>query len=400
MLKLLRTKLVAVIMLVASLLLCILLTLVYQFTAANLEAENIRMMQSVNDSVGFGQFSPDEPTPDDRLHYFVLCGSHGKDLRVIGNTGFDLNDKTLLWELYHTAISDPDEVGELKQYSLRYCRLLNARGEAYVFSDISDEIATLITLRNTCIIIGLASFLLLLLISYFLVKWMVQPVEQSWELQKQFIADASHELKTPLTVILTNVEMLESPDFSGSEKTELVQNISAMTGRMRALVEGLLDLARVDSGVVKSSFAVLNYSELVEESLLPFEPLFFESGRILESEITPHIKLSGSAGHLSQVTDILLDNALKYSADGSTVRLTLRQQGRHALLCIDSLGDPISPEDLKNIFRRFYTVDKARTGSSYGLGLSIAHAIVQEHKGKIWAESTDGHNLFFVRLPL
>ena len=400
MLKQLRSKLVAAIMLVSTLLLCILLSLIYQFTAVNLEAENIRMMQAVNDSAGFGRFSPDAPSPNDRLHYFVLSRGPRGDLMVIGNTNFDLDDRALVMELYNTAAADSDDSGELKEYSLRYCRLMDARGEAYVFSDISDEIATLKTLRNNCIMIGLASFLLILLISYFLVKWMVQPVERSWEQQKQFVADASHELKTPLTVIVTNVEMLESPEFTPAQKTELVSNISAMTGRMRSLVEGLLDLARVDSGVVKTAFAPLNYSQLVEDSLLPFEPLFFESGRMLESEITPEIRLNGSAGHLSQVTDILLDNALKYSYEGSTVRLTLQQHGRHGLLCVDSPGAPISPEDLKNIFRRFYTVDKSRTGSSYGLGLSIAHAIIQEHNGKIWAESTDEHNRFFVQLPL
>lgn len=400
MLQQLRLKLVAVIMLVSTLLLCILLSLVYQFTAMNLEAENIRMMQSVNDSVGPGGFRPDASQPDDRLHYFVLSRNLHGDLLVIGNTSFDLNDSELLLELYNTAAADPDDAGELKQYSLRYCRLMNAWGIAYVFSDISDEIATLKTLRNGCILIELTAIILMLIISILLVRWIVRPVEQSWEQQKQFIGDASHELKTPLTVIMTNVEMLESPDYTDSQKQELVRNISSMTARMRSLVEGLLDLARVDSGALKNSFQSVDYSDLVEQSLLPFEPLYFESGRMLESDITPNIELTGSPGHLSQVTDILLDNALKYSYEGSTVRLTLHQQGKFALLCVNSLGDAISPEDLENIFRRFYTVDKARTGDSYGLGLSIADAIIREHNGKIWAESANGHNQFFVRLPI
>lgn len=400
MLKQLRLKLVAVIMLVATLLLSVFLTLVYQVTAANLEAEHIRMMQSVNDSVGPGGFRPDQPRPDDRLHYFVLTRNIRGDLLVVGNTSFDLNDKELLLELYNTAASAPEESGELKQYSLRYCRLTDPRGIAYVFSDISDEIATLKTLRNNCIMIGAAAFLLLLLVSILLVKWIVRPVENAWNQQKQFVADVSHELKTPLTVITTNVDMLTSPEYNEEQKSELVNNIASMTQRMRSLVEGLLDLARVDNGSMKNYFTDINYSELVELCLLPFEPLYFESGRFLESEITPDIRLSGSASHLAQVTDILLDNALKYSHENSTVRLTLQQQGKHALLCVESFGIPISSEDLENIFHRFYTVDKARTGNSYGLGLSIADAIVREHNGKIWAESTGGKNKFFVRLPM
>lgn len=400
MLKQLRIKFVAVVMLVSTILVTLLLGLLYYSTASNLKADNINMMQSIDGFSAPNGFSPNVFRPDDRLHYFMLAKSQRGDLLVIDNTGFDLTDTTLLIELYNTASKDSDGIGELKDYALRYFHFHTPHMDGYIFSDISEELTTLKNLRNNCIMIGIISLFILGLITRFLSGLMIRPVEQAWEQQKQFIGDASHELKTPLTVIMTNVEMLESPDYTDSQKQDLVKNISAMTARMRSLVEGLLDLARVDSGALKNNFQSVNYSELVEQSLLPFEPLYFESGRMLDSEIAPNITITGSAGHLSQVTDILLDNALKYSHEGSTVRLTLQQQGKYALLCVDSPGDPISPEDLQNIFRRFYTVDKARTGSSYGLGLSIADAIVREHSGKIWAESANGHNQFFVRLPL
>lgn len=396
----LHKKLVGVILLVSSLLLFILLSLIYQFTAANLKAESISIMQSVSFAIGSDSYRPDATYPQDRLHYFVLAKSIWGQLIVVGNTSFNLDDQELLTTLYHTAAQTPGNTGELRQYSLRFCRLMDARGEAYVFADISDELSTLRSLRRSCLIIGVATLLILLVISNRLVSYLIRPVDLAWQQQKQFVADASHELKTPLTVIMTNAELLRSSEYSHSQKEEFVDHISVMTQRMRALIEGMLDLARVDSGVVASAFQLLDYSELVEQGLLPFEPLFFESGRVLESQITPRILLTGSPTHLSQVTEILLDNALKYSYPDSTVRLSLQQQGKYALLCVDSPGQPIAPEDLEKIFRRFYTVDQTRTGSSYGLGLSIAQGIIREHKGETWAESAQGHNRFYVKLPL
>lgn len=396
----LRIKFVAVVMLVATILVVFFLSLLYFSTASMLEADNIEMMQSIDGFSSPDGFSPEVYSPDDRLHYFMLTETNQGELLVIDNTGFDLTDTNLVSKLYHLAVQDEDGVGELKKYALRYYKSPTPHSTVYIFSDISEEYGSLRSLRNNCIFIGVIALFMLGLLVNILSRVIIHPVEQAWNNQKQFVADASHELKTPLTVIMTNMDMLKSSDYTVPQKAELVENISIMTDRMKSLVEGLLDLARIDSSTLKSAYSTINFSELVEQSLLPFEPVFFESGRILESNIFPHITLTGSANHLSQVTDILLDNALKYSDEGSIVRLTLRKQGKYALLCVDSIGDRISPDDLKNIFRRFYTVDKARTGDSYGLGLSIADAIIREHNGKIWAESTNGHNKFFVRLPL
>ena len=400
MLKQLRTKFVAVIALVSALMLIILLSTIYQFTAANLEAENIRMMQSVNDSVGPGAFRPNALRPNDRLHYFILALTPRGELLIVDNTSFDLSDSELISELYATAANSIKDNGVLQEYSLRFCAVPYPGGTAYVFSDISDELATLASLRRTCIIIGLAALLVILVLSNLLAKWMVAPVEKSWQQQRDFVSDASHELKTPLTVIMTNTEMLSSPDYSPAEKEQFTENIAHMTHRMRTLVEGMLDLARVDKGVVQTAFTQFDFSRAVEDCILPFEPVFFESDRMLETQLSPDIRLSGSESHLRQVVDILLDNALKYSDEASTVYVTLQKSNNRALLCVDSAGAPIDKEDLTNIFLRFYRVDKARTGGSYGLGLSIAQGIITEHKGKIWAESSDGRNKFFVSLPL
>ena len=162
-----------------------------------------------------------------------------------------------------------------------------------------------------------------------------------------------------------------------------------------------MNLARVDNGIDKSQMERLELSRLVSDAALPFEPVFFERGLGLDCQIEPGIFVQGVASRLQQVEEILLDNALKYSLPGSTVQVSLKRLRNVCQLAVASHGEPIEPEDLKKIFERFYRADKVRTANhSYGLGLSIAQAIVQEHRGRIWAESKEGINTFFVELPV
>ena len=142
-------------------------------------------------------------------------------------------------------------------------------------------------------------------------------------------------------------------------------------------------------------------SRLVADAVLPFEPVIFERGLTLETDIAGDITVSGDAQQLHQVVDILLDNAQKYARDGGTVRVELKKNGHTRVqLCVSDSGEAISEEDLHNIFKRFYRADEARSASgSFGLGLSIAQSIVERHSGRIWAESRDGVNRFLVELP-
>ena len=243
------------------------------------------------------------------------------------------------------------------------------------------------------------SLIVFFVISLFLAKWMVKPVDRAWTQQKQFISDASHELKTPLAVIMANAELMQST-ANTAEKDRYCGNIFQMSVRMRELVEGMLDLSRVDNGQVKSTFKKLDLSGLVEEALLPFEPMFFENGLHLQSSVGQGITVNGNDRYLSQVVHILLDNALKYSAPG-IVELQLQRYGRtQALLTVSNPGNPIAPEDQERIFDRFYRQDEARTASgSFGLGLAIAKSLVTEHGGRIWVDSNKTGNCFCVLLP-
>ena len=169
---------------------------------------------------------------------------------------------------------------------------------------------------------------------------------------------------------------------------------------MRGLVESLLNLARIDQGQKAAAHTPVDLSKLVSDATLPFEALFFEQELTLETDIAPDLTVPGDAAQLRQVVEILLDNAQKYAEAPGTVRVTLARQGHHVRLCVADTGAPLSPEDCKNIFKRFYRLDDARSrDGSFGLGLSIAQSIVDTHHGRIWCESANGLNSFFVELP-
>jgi len=231
-------------------------------------------------------------------------------------------------------------------------------------------------------------------------KWAVKPVDLAWKQQRQFVADASHELKTPLTVIMTNTELALSPEYDEADRQKFLSGILTMTKQMKRLIEQMLELARADNSDSRKIFKKVDFSRLVTDSILTFEPVFFEKGLTLTAHVENDIKVKGDEDQLCQILDILLDNARKYSKEAGTtwVRLNRSKKGR-CILMVANEGETISPQDAKNIFKRFYRIDKARSRTgSFGLGLSIADSIVKQHKGKIWVESGDGVNSFYVEL--
>lgn len=400
MLKRLRIKFVCINMLIVTVMLSIIFGTVFHLTKQNLELESLQMMQSI--AAGpFRLGRPDQRSAEIRLPYFTLEITQDGKLIAAGGGYYDLSDEEFLQKIIEATFKTRDRTGILPEYNLRYQRVVTPAAQRIVFVDMSSEQSTLNSLVKTCAMIGSVSFLAFFLISLFLAYWAIKPVEQAWIQQRQFVADASHELKTPLTVILTNAELLHSQEYDETSRSQFSGNILSMAHQMRGLVESLLELARVDSGKVKAAITHVDLSKIVADAVLPFEPLFFEQNLEIQSDIEPDITLKGSEAHLRQVTEILLDNAMKYSTPPSTVQVTLKRRGPRCLLSVSNSGEPISQEDLKNIFKRFYRTDKVRSmNHSYGLGLSIAEGIVHEHHGRMWAESKEGRNTFFVELPV
>ena len=399
MIRKLQVKFVIINMAIVTVMLCIIFGLVYNTTKTNLETQSISMMKTIAaDPFRLGR--PNEQSPDLRLPYFTLQLGIKGELISTGGGYYDLSDRDFLKDLIDESVGSRRETGIVEQHGLRFCRVSTPRGTVLVFSDMSSENNTLDHLVRNCLIIGILSFLGFLVVSIFLSRWAVKPVASAWQQQKQFVADASHELKTPLTVIMTNAELLQTDEYEEQERKNFSQSILTMSQQMKTLVEKLLELARSDAEQPKQQMKPVDLSKLILDTAISFEGVFIERGLTVESEVESGITVNGSEPMLQQIADILLDNAQKYSSPGgeTTVRLYSSGYGK-CRLTVSNPGKEIPPEDLKRIFQRFYRMDKARSrDGSFGLGLSIAESIVAQHKGNIWAESKDGMNTFIVEL--
>ena len=303
MIKRLRLKFVAINMTLVTLLLCVILGLVYYSTAADLETDSINMLRSV--ALNPPRPAPGEAAEDVQLPFFaVLLGPDGGIAEAAGGY-FDLTDTEALAELVSEAVGSPGDIGVVPGRALRFYRADLPGRYVIVFADISSEQATLAGLVRTCAVIGALGFLAFLALSVALSRWAVRPVEKAWREQKDFVAAASHELKTPLTVIMTSAE-LAAP----SRQTERIQSAA---GRMKALIEQLLALARAENEGERAGGGPACLSAAAENAVMEFEPLCFESGHALTSEIAPGINVRGDAAEFTQLAEILLDNAVKYS---------------------------------------------------------------------------------------
>ena len=400
MIRKLRVKFVCVIMSIVMLMLGTILGIVIHFTGRSMQMQSFTMMRTVA-AAPMRQGNWARPPDDIRLPFFtVQISARGEVVSVTGSY-FDGTDPEYVRGIVTAALESEQKTGELKDYRLRFLKERTPMGHTLVFSDTTAETATLKNMLSLCVLIFFLTMGIFLGISILLSNWVIRPVAEAWDQQRQFVADASHELKTPLSVIMANAELLGNEDTPEADRRRFSKNILTMTYQMRSLVENLLEMARVDNGTLKMHFTSLDFSQLVSDAALSVRLLYEEQGLQLQCTVPEELSLQGSEQHLYQVLDVLLDNALKYSSVGGCVRVQLKRIGHSCLLSVSNTGAPIAKEDLKNIFKRFYRADKARSlNGSYGLGLSIAQSVVEAHRGRIWAESDKGSNTFFVQLPL
>ncbi len=395
MIKKLRIKFVCIVLSVSLLMVGGILGVVLHFTEKNMQMQSLSMMRAVA-ADPFQQSNLTVQGDGVRLPFFTVQISSIGELITASGGYFDLSDREYIQQVINDALRSPDESGVLEEYELRYLKTVSQYGLSIVFADTATERATMRSLVQSCVLIFVAATAVFFGLSILLSSWAIKPVEAAWTQQRQFVADASHELKTPLSVIMANAELLQN----GAEDKKFAQDILTTSYQMRSLVEELLEMARVDSGNVRMELAELDFSRTVRDAVMSFGLLYEERGLGLRSAVEDGIFVRGSEHHLFQVLDVLLDNALKYSAPGM-VSVDLHRSGKSAVLSVASPGEPLSKAELRDIFKRFYRADKARAmNGSYGLGLSIAESVVQAHSGKIRAESVPDGNVFYVRLPL
>lgn len=258
----------------------------------------------------------------------------------------------------------------------------------------SDLYSVMIVLLISAVI-GLFSYLLALLFIIFVSGKAVKPIAESYARQKQFITDAGHELKTPLTVISANNELARI--LYGD--SEWFDSTDSQVSKMNSLVRSLITLARMDEGE-KPVFSSFNLSDAVYDTAKSFENLSRSKGKKLILEITDDIMCYGDESGLRQTVSILTDNAVKYCDEGGRIVLKLQAEKSVRLQVINDFAN-VTELDLNQLFQRFYRADKARTSDgSYGLGLSIARSVIEQHKGTIQAKALPGGKILFeVLLP-
>lgn len=333
-----------------------------------------------------------EPVPRsiDSVNFFVIMADdNGKYLSSEGND--DLTEETAQ-NYIDTILSHKKSIGMTDNFS--YCTEKKSNGTLMVLTDRTAEINIMNKLKRTTFFIGVVSIIVLSAAAYFLSGLIVKPIKDTFEKQKQFISDASHELKTPLTVISTNADVLYG-EIGGNKWLTYIQD---QISRMNILVNDLLDLSRLENKTSNFITAEFDLSQAVTNTALPFECQAFESNKNFVLNIDDGITVRGSERHIKQMTGIFIDNALKYSKDGGTVRISLSQDGGKAVLSVYNTGPGIKDSEKNRLFERFYRSDESRnrTTGGYGLGLAIAKSIIDKHKFKVAVENDEGRSICFV----
>lgn len=289
-------------------------------------------------------------------------------------------------KLANTIVTSKQKRGSVSSFGLEYLSITEDNYTYIVAADNSFESGNIRNLFILCIISFMISFFVFFAISVLLSTWILKPVEKSWQQQNRFVSDASHELRTPITVILANLNILSSKkDDLIKTQYQWIDNTKEEANRMKQLVDELLFLARSDDRQNKLVFSKIDLSELLLSRMLSFEALAFEKGIRLDYDIADGLYIIGHEGNVKQLISILLDNAMKYCGDKGSVYLKAFSLKDRTYVLVKNSGDPIDAEDLKHIFERFYRTDKSRvrTEGGYGLGLAIAQTIVDSMHGKI-----------------
>lgn len=332
--------------------------------------------------------------------FYAVADGRGRAVLAVSYNA-DVDETGVAWAVKR-ALAAEAGAGELEDLNLRFLVQRTGLWTEFAFADLSWEQSAVRRQALTALLVLGAALAGFFAVSLFLARWLVKPVEESWKNQRQFVADASHELKTPITVLLADADILLShPDDTIRERRQWVEHIRDEGLRMKGLVGDLLFLARGDAAGLERPQGKADLSGVCEGCVMSFEPVAFEAGLRLESSVAPGVSVTGSGEELRRLCAILLDNACKYGERGGTVTVTLAG-GDRAVLTVHNTGEPIPAQAQAHLFERFYRADAARNREQggCGLGLAIAAAIVERHRGKITVHSAVGEGTAFtVVLP-
>jgi len=322
---------------------------------------------------------------------FVLILENGIVIDTLSGPGLPQN---VLDSAFGLIESDNGQV-EIGDYIFKY-RTLEVEGKTLVgFQDFTRDSILIRSLLIRYTIIFIISILLSAAFSFFITKKSVKPVEESYKKQKEFIANASHELKTPLTVMNTNIDvLLLSKELKGNK---WLTYIKTEISRMNKLTNDLLYLAKT-SEVDNTNKTEFNASTLIEGIVLGFEAVAFENKIELNYNLEKNINIIYDQSQFTQLLLVLIDNAIKYTPENESVNVKLLKNNKTTLLSVKNTGVSLSKDEVSNVFNRFYMKDKSREKSrnSYGLGLSIASEISKNNDSKLTVESVESEYTNFI----
>lgn len=320
-----------------------------------------------------------------------------KTIMVLSNSLKETTDKDIL-SMTQKLQKSGKRFGSIDDY-IYLVRILKSGNTVYIFVNNKEALQNSKQFFIVSIFIFLLSVIVFTIISYYLSRWMIKPSEKAIKNQKIFVANISHDLKTPITIIRANADLIENE----VKNKKSIKYIQQETEKLNHLVNEMLTLTRIDNTISKENFKSFNFGDSLFDVVLPFESIAYEKGirfniNINIDEVTDYF---GDENNIQKLAEILIDNAMSYTAKGGIVDVDAYENSKAVTLSVTNTGEPISDEKKVEIFDRFYRESKSRerTGNHYGLGLSIANTIVKKYNGKITVESKNGKNTFTVTLP-
>ena len=344
----------------------------------------------------FGQRGMSPETPYESRFFSVLLGNDGQVLQTDTRQIAAVDEEEAVVYAQNVSATGRNS-GFCGNYRYLLCK--DEQGSLIIFLDCGRSLSSFYTTLIASVLLALLGLLSVLLLLLILSKRIVRPVAESYEKQKQFITDAGHELKTPMTIISADADLAEME----CGENQWISDIRRQAQRLTGLTNDLIYLSRMEEEQPELQLIDFPLSDVTEEMAQSFQSLAKSQEKDFALHIQPMISFTGDEKAIRQLLSILLDNALKYSPAGGRLELRLEKQGRTVLLMVSNTSaQPVECDKLPHLFDRFYRTDQSRSSQTggYGLGLSIARSIVLAHKGKIRAESPDGRALtFLIHLP-
>lgn len=379
------------------------ITLVSVLVAVNIINVNSSFRQQrrmIRDDIGFYGIeafcgNDNQKIKRQEYDYSTSVVLKNKTIMVLSNSLKETTDKDIL-SMTQKLQKSGKRFGSIDDY-IYLVRILKSGNTVYIFVNNKEALQNSKQFFIVSIFIFLLSVIVFTIISYYLSRWMIKPSEKAIKNQKIFVANISHDLKTPITIIRANADLIENE----VKNKKSIKYIQQETEKLNHLVNEMLTLTRIDNTISKENFKSFNFGDSLFDVVLPFESIAYEKGIRFNINIDEVTDYFGDENNIQKLAEILIDNAMSYTAKGGIVDVDAYENSKAVTLSVTNTGEPISDEKKVEIFDRFYRESKSRerTGNHYGLGLSIANTIVKKHNGKITVESKNGKNTFTVILP-